>query len=42
LATSFGNFTLIAKRIEDKTEGMMDLEDLKRLVRGVKSGKLTQ
>ncbi len=27
-------FLLIAKRIEDKGEGMMDLEDLERLVRG--------
>jgi len=35
LATSFGNFTLIAKRIEDKTEGIMDLGDLERLVRGL-------
>jgi len=34
LATSFGNFTLIAKRIDGKIGGMMDLKDLERLVRG--------
>ncbi|AEO13934.1 hypothetical protein TAM4_2335 [Thermococcus sp. AM4] len=34
MSTSFGNFTLIAKKIGDKTGEMMDLADLERLVRG--------
>jgi len=33
LRASFENFTLIAKRIENKG-GIMDLGDLERLVRG--------